>query len=267
MSGHDNEGLESGNRFISRIETEPGIENALQRSVSPPADDDDELTQQRKKIAIAQQQSERERFLKRYQLAILGYLGAFLRDQDAVDAVWDKFVDKWLDGKLGTYDPNRSFRRFLKEVLRNDVYAYWNTKRREQQRGNFRLDSAFEHEDDLDRTASEVFDCNLRDEILEQALESMDPGSPGHQLISLLTEAAISGNPLPDTEELARIFGISPDAARQRLHRSRKLYADKIIEQVVQLIHSRNLEHVRETLIDLDLLKYCKKALEQLEAE
>ncbi len=265
QNDHQEESIESTNRFISRIVTEAGIQHALERAIDPPIDTDDEATKQSKLESIARQRTERERFLKRYQVAILGYLGVYLRDADAVSDVWDKFVDKWLDGKLRGYDPNRSFRLYLKEILRNDVYSYWGSKGKEKKQGQVRLDTNYEQEDQLDRTASEAFDRNLSDEILEDALEALGPGHPNHQVLTFFKDAAIAGNAKPSYDDLSSALGKSAEATRQIVHRARKEYATKIIEQVIQLIKSRDLNLIRETLIDLKLLPYCQKALDEME--
>jgi RNA polymerase sigma factor (sigma-70 family) len=257
--------IESTHRFISRIVTEAGIQHALERAIDPPSDMDDEATKQSKLEAIARQRTERERFLKRYQVAILGYLGVYLRDADAVSDVFDKFVDKWLDGKLRGYDPTRSFRLYLKEVLRNDVYSYWSSKGKQRKQGQVRLDTNYEQEDQLDRTASELFDRNLGDEILEEALEALGPGHPNHQVLTFFKDAAIAGKEKPSYDDLSSTLGKSAQATRQVVSRARKEYAKKIIEQVIQLIKSQDLNLIRETLIDLKLLPYCQKALDEME--
>jgi RNA polymerase sigma factor (sigma-70 family) len=257
--------IQSTHRNISRIDTEAGIQYALQRAIDPPSDTDDEATKQLKMEAIARQRVERERFLKRYQVAILGYLGVYLRDADAVSEVWDKFVDKWLDGKLRGYDSNKSFRLYLKEILRNDVYSHWRTKGNERKLGNVRLDTNYEQEDHLDRTASEVFDRNLGDEILEKALEALVPGHPNHQVLTFLKNAAIEGNTKPGYDDLSSLLQKSPEATRQIVHRARKEYAKQIIEQVIELIKIRDPKLIRESLIELNLLPYCQKALDEME--
>lgn len=265
QKNNQHESVEENNRFISRIVTEVGIQHALEPAVEPPNDIDDEATKQSKLEAMAQQRTERERFLKRYQVAIIGYLGVYLGDADAVSEVWDKFIEKWLDGKLYGYDPNRSFRLYLKQILRNDVYSYWGTRSKGKQRGQVRLDTNYEQVDHLDRTASEVFDSNMGEEILEQALESLGPGSPYHQALTFLKNAEFSGEKDFSYEDLSAVLGRSVEASRQTVHRARKEYARMIIEQVVQLIKSRDLKLVRETLMDLNLLRYCQKALDEME--
>jgi hypothetical protein len=49
------------------------------------------------------------------------------------------------------------------------------------------------------------------------------------------------------------------------VHRARKEYAKQIIEQVIELIKIRDPKLIRESLIELNLLPYCQKALDEMQ--
>jgi hypothetical protein len=52
-------------------------------------------------------------------------------------------------------------------------------------------------------------------------------------------------------------------AARQLLHRARKLFADLLVEEVAHALETDATEELEQELIDLDLLSYCQAALER----
>ncbi|MEM0926632.1 MAG: hypothetical protein AAGJ83_11385, partial [Planctomycetota bacterium] len=115
---------------IDRIVSEvSGILRAIGEPIPDPDTSIDLESKQRLEEARRLQLADRERFLKRYQPAILAFLHVVLRNSDAVSVVWERFIAKWLNGKLAKYDPEvGSFRKYLKTVLRNECRAYFNEK-------------------------------------------------------------------------------------------------------------------------------------------
>jgi RNA polymerase sigma-70 factor (ECF subfamily) len=53
-------------------------------------------------------------------------------------------------------------------------------------------------------------------------------------------------------------------AARVLLHRSRDSFADMLLEEVRQSLATGDVDEIEEELIELDLLQYCKPALDKL---
>lgn len=104
---------------------------------------------------------DRERQIKRYQVACKVYLGAMLRNPEAVSTVWERNIVKWMEGKLSGYDESGSFRVYLKTVLRHEVFAYGREQKRDAKHGPVRMDSAYDHPDALEATASEAFDRGI----------------------------------------------------------------------------------------------------------
>ena len=83
-------------RILERIVTEKSaVKRALCRPVAPPSIDDDPATRQAKEEARNRQLMDRERQIKRYQVACMAYIGVMLRKTDAVTTVWERIVDKW----------------------------------------------------------------------------------------------------------------------------------------------------------------------------
>ena len=55
----------------------------------------------------------------------------------------------------------------------------------------------------------------------------------------------------------------SADAVRQALHRARAKFAALLLQEVERTLESPTRDELEEELIDLQLLPYCKKALEE----
>ena len=64
-------------------------------------------------------------------------------------------------------------------------------------------------------------------------------------------------------EHLSKKSGktISVDAAKKRLERGRELFAQTLLEQVAKLDGTDDFDRLEETLIELNLVANCKKAL------
>lgn len=265
---------------IERIPTETsGVLRAIGESIPvsdpslPPAE-----RAKHEQLRI-QQLQDRERFLKRYQVAIMSFLGAILRDRDAVTQVWEDFLDKWLSGKLQTFDPQRfeeepdsrtaSFRKYLKQVLRNDCYKHINRLKKERADGPQRLASHIDIEDELADTAEQQFDRSLRSSILAAAMEEMrHEDSIQFKIVGILTTSATKTDKPPSSRALATRLSeefpgrsFSESNVRQLKKRAKETFSTKIIEQVAQTIDSNRLSDIESSLQELELYTYCEKAL------
>lgn len=276
MSASDSSRTESvQERRLDRIATEKSaIKRALGEPIAPPEVDDDSEVRREKEEARTRQRSDRERQIKRYQVASMAYLGAMLRNTDAVTAVWERIVDKWLEGKLSSYDESRSFRTYLKTVLRNEVFAYGREQSNEAANGPMRMESGYDQPDALEATASEAFDRKLQDTIIERALESVrKEDTLYYETLKLMMNAVASERKTPKSKELAAFLSgvggttISEDNARQIKKRARQMFSRKIIEQMGLFVESQSLSKIEKALRDWNLLAYCEKALRDMRGD
>ena len=262
-------------RILERIVTEKSaVKRALCRPVAPPSIDDDPATRQAKEEARNRQLMDRERQIKRYQVACMAYIGVMLRKTDAVTTVWERIVDKWLEGKLSGYDESQSFRIYLKTVLRNEVFALSREQKREAEKGPVRMDSGYDPPDALEATASEAFDRGVQDTVIERALEAIRlEDTLYYETLKLLTGAVASDMKAPKSKEIAAFLSaidgkkISEDNARQIKKRARQAFSRKIIEQVGLFIENSDLTKVEAALRDWDLIAYCEKELRKMRGD
>lgn len=266
MSDDDKQSLR-----IDGIPTElSGVLRAIGRPVPAPRADDPPELQDRLANARVQQLHAREMFLKRYQSAIHAYIATILRQHDAVSAVWDSFVDKWLNGKLSGYEPEQGeFRKYLKTVLRNDCRAYWIQARKTDH--SQRLDTSYEDQLELQASASAAFDRELQQDILRSAQHAILAKDPRcHELIMFLSENENGGQ--TSSQQVADFLyartgkEITVSHARQLKHRAREMYTHQIIVQVSLLLDTHSLPEIEETLSDLGLLRFCRTTLQSLKS-
>ena len=51
---------------------------------------------------------------------------------------------------------------------------------------------------------------------------------------------------------------------RQTLHRAREKFADFLVQEVLQTLREPSVDQLEEELIDVDLLEFCRPALDKL---
>lgn len=264
---------------IAEIQTEYSqIVRVLAKPLPKPSDSVG--TDERRRMAEARQQQldERERFILRYYTAIRAFLGKKLGSTQKVDEVWDFFLQKFLEGQLSKYEPSvGSFRTYLKTVLRRTCYEY--ARKNAQDNGVLQMDSAMgaNLQADIeanDEIADQAFNRKLIDSIFNRSLAAIEHVDHLYFITLKLTTEAIAKDIQPPTSlELASILSaesgkaISRDNARTIKSRATKQFAKQIITEVRELIQSSNLEEVENVLVDIGILKYCKKALAKMKEE
>jgi len=247
----------------------------VQQSVSPPIPRPDpnmpaEL-QRAMEEARQQQRKAREQAIQRYQPASTAYLTAILKNSDRATEVWEGVIDKWLAGKLSGYDPQQSFRKYLKSVLRNAVFTFSRNRRQAAERAMLRLEEEYEIPDSQEAVASRAFDKRLQDDLLKHTLAVIREDNPQHfEVIQRIMQAVATNSDPPDSrtlaEVLSRISGkpVTEESARQIKSRARERFPRELIRQTQLMIASDDLDRVEETLADLEMLAYCEKTLQKM---
>ena len=267
---------------LENIPTKANIGDGLSKPIPAPTDDFDPEARKKIEEARAKQRSIREQAIKRYQVACMAYIGAMLHRSEAVTIVWERVVDKWLEGKLSGYNrvskegKTQSFRVYLKAVLRHEVFAYGREQKREAEHGPMRMDSKYDHADALETTASEAFDRGIQDTVIDRALDAVrQENTLYYETLKVLMNAVASELKAPKSKELAEFLTklsgkknsvekISVDNARTIKKRARLMFSRKIIEQVQLFIDDKDLSRVESALRDWNLIAYCEKALNEM---
>ena len=215
-------------------------------------------------------QSAQRLLLDRYGGAVRRYALAALRDEDAADEVFQEFALKFVRGDFGNANPTRGrFRAFVKTIVYRLIVDY-------QRRGKQRLREVAMHSAIADVPASgaenayEVaFRTSWRDELLacswkKLADEEERSGKPHYRVLRYRAD-----HPELRSPELAA--GLSKElgkrttagAARVLLHRAREAFAEILLEEITQSLADATLDEAEEELIELDLLEYCRPALDR----
>lgn len=215
-------------------------------------------------------QSAQKRILEIYGPSIHRYLLACMRDPHAVDEVYQEFALKLARGDFAGVDPARGrFRGFVKTILYRLIVDFHRRKGRNTAASIdvAEIDPAGQDETTVLATEEE-FHRIWRDGLLHHAWQSLkqDQEERGH-LYHALLKARVDQ---PDWTVEQVIESVRQETGKEQsagsfrvtLHRARKRFADFLVEAVASSVpHAAN--DLEEELIALDLLRYCRDALQR----
>lgn len=206
-----------------------------------------------------------ELLIRRYGGAVRKYLLAALRDPDAAEEVFQEFALALVKGELQGADREKGrFRCYVKTVLFHLVAKY------RQREGKVPLAVPGDDPALAALAASPVdtegaFLENWRQELLARAFEVLAAAHPiSHAVLRLKADNPKITAPVM-AAELRRRLGesFSGDGVRQTLHRAREKYGEALLDVVAHTLENPTRERVEEELADLNLLEYCRPALER----
>ncbi len=216
-------------------------------------------------VRLAQQQ-----LLDRYGGAIERYLIAATRDPDTAADIFQEFSLKFLSGKLRSADPDRGrFRTFLRSILFRMVADH---HRQRQRRPLKQIDDG-----DIESVAisenseeSRTFQESWRMGMLARAWDRLSQDEAGssrsdYSVLRLRTDQPELSS-LEVAEQLSQQLGrtISSGNLRVMLHRARDRFGDLLLSEVAETLESVDREAIEQELIDLQLLEYCRSALDRV---
>jgi len=214
-----------------------------------------------------------QKLLERYGPAIRRYLLGAVHDADAAEDLLQEFAYRLLHGDLRGIDPQRGrFRDFVKGVLFHLVADYHKKRQKlPRQLPAEHPEPAVSCEPDAEQ--EQAFLTSWRDELLARtwtALAAADEAK-GQSFHAVLRFRAQHLELRADemAEQLSRTLGKPLTAAgvRKTLERARIRFADLMLDEIAQTLSNPTLENLEEELIDLNLLEYCRPALERRRGE
>lgn len=213
--------------------------------------------------------SAREELMKLYGGAVYRYLLRLVRDPSVADDLGQEFAVRFLRGDFRNVHPERGrFRNFVKSAVLNLVADHY--RRRKAQPQHHALQS---HEAVASAESTAEFDREFVDiwrrELLTRAWEALarqesNSDQPFHTVLRFRAD-----HPQLKSAEMAeKLSGrlgraVTDNWVRQILYRARNLFADLLLDDVVQSLASPSPEDLEEELIELGLLEYCRPALER----
>jgi RNA polymerase sigma-70 factor (ECF subfamily) len=202
----------------------------------------------------------RNRLMLRYHGAVYRYLLGAVRDADIAGDLCQEFAVRFLRGDFRRAAPDRGrFRDYVKIALVNMVNDHH--RARQAAPKGLALDAAAPAEGDV----GEDFEGGWRAELLEQTWRALAKENPTfHATLQLRTEEP----DLPSgdmAERLTKQLGrpISPENVRKTIQRAHAKFADLMLELVAESLDDPTPQSLEEELKALDLLRYCRSALER----
>jgi RNA polymerase sigma-70 factor (ECF subfamily) len=209
--------------------------------------------------------------LDRYGGAVRRYALAALRDEDAADEVFQEFALKFVRGDFGQVDPERGrFRAFVKTVVYRLIVDHQRRQKKRQQESplhsNLPEPAAGSEETPGDDTA---FHRSWRDELLARCWQKLaddekQSGKPHHTVLRYRVDHPNERSP-ELAAGLSAMLGkpVNAGAVRVLLHRARDAFAELLLDEVVNSLAEESIGDAEEELIELDLLEYCRPALDR----
>jgi RNA polymerase sigma-70 factor (ECF subfamily) len=196
---------------------------------------------------------------------------ASLRDEDAADEVCQEFALRFVRGDFGNADPERGrFRAFVKTVVYRLIVDYQRKAKKRSGEHALHSNVAEEMAESGDAPDEEaLFRVSWRDELLARcwqklAEDEQKTGKPHNTVLRFRVN-----HPEYHSPELAaglsELLGkpVNAGAARVLLHRARDAFAELLLDEVVQSLADGSLDEAEEELIELDLLEYCRPAIDR----
>jgi RNA polymerase sigma-70 factor (ECF subfamily) len=216
-------------------------------------------------------QAAQQTLLDRYGGAVRRYALAALRDEDAADEVCQEFALRFVRGDFGNADPERGrFRAFVKTIVYRLIVDYQRRQKKRSREGPMHSNLAEPAANDNELAGDDsVFQTSWRDELLARCWQKLSEeeqrtGKPHHTVLRYRVD-----HPELHSPELAAGLSeklgkpVNAGAARVLLHRARDGFAELLLDEVVQSLAGESLDEAEEELIELDLLEYCRPALDR----
>jgi RNA polymerase sigma-70 factor (ECF subfamily) len=216
-------------------------------------------------------QAAQQSLLDRYGGAVRRYALAALRDEDAANEVWQEFALRFVRGDFAGADPERGrFRAFVKTIVYRLIVDHQRRCKRLYREGPMHSNMA-EPEAERDEPADDdaMFQASWRDELLARSWQRLQEdearsGKPHYTVLRYRVDHCDLHSPelAAGLAELLR-KPVNAGAARVLLHRAREVFAELMLDEVVQSLADDSLDAAEEELIELDLLAYCRPALDR----
>ncbi len=207
-----------------------------------------------------------ERLLQRYQGAVHAYLLGAVRRGDVADQLFQEFALRVVRGDFSRAKPEKGrFRDYLRSSLIHLVTDYHRERNAWPRRlsANSPQPTALSADD-----STPDFAQHWREEMLERTWGALAEAQPTYHAV-LLFRVHNPDVPSPRmAEELALQLGkpLAADAVRKNLQRAHAKFAELLLDEVAASLAEPTLEELENELRELDLLRYCRPALENRKA-
>ena len=229
------------------------------------------LFQAHRRSEDAAETAARQQLLLRYYGAVYRYLLGTVRDVAAAEELSQEFAVRFLRGDFHRANPDKGrFRDFVKTSLRRLALDYW---KKQANRRAVPLDPSEELAGPVEDASAtdQPFLDEWRDELLARVWEALEEvqqrtGQPYCTLLRWKTERP-QGRSVEFAARLGDLLGKSytETAVRKLLQRAREDFGDLLLEEVSRSLETTEPDRIEQELIELQLLDYCRPALDRRE--
>ncbi len=214
---------------------------------------------------VKKAQAARFELLHRYRGAVYRYLLAVVRNPDVAEELSQQFAVKFLKGEFHKADPGRGrFRDYVKTALVNLVRRHY----KDQANAPGPLpdevkDSAWDPP--TDEQVETEFVRQWRTEVMDQTWNALSEERPVyHDLLRLrVDEPNLTSREIAERYTAQFSKPMTPANVRKTLERAHAKFADLLIREIALSLEQPSREWIRTELKELDLLKYCRSAIER----
>lgn len=210
----------------------------------------------------------RNAFVLRYSAPIRGYIFSIVRDDHVADELAQDAMIRMLNGDFSGADPNRGrFRDLLKTSLRNMVKNHW---KRSNRRVAASLDFDIAADSDDETASDDPWMNQWRSHLLDLAWSEIErierEESSGFPYSTLKIKV---DNPDANSSKLASLLGekigqkVTADSFRQKLKRARKLFFDRLIDEIRDGLDDPSTERIHDELIVLGIYGWLKNHVDK----
>lgn len=200
--------------------------------------------------------------LERYGRAVFRYLLGAVRDAQVAEDLAQEFALRFLRGDFRRAAPERGrFRNYLKTSLVHLVTDY----HRQRQAAPVHLNPEGPDPAAPLEASEQDFAASWREEVLEQTWQALGNFNPTYRaaLFLRIQEPDLTSNEM--AEKLTAQLGkpISAALVRKALQRAHEKFADLLLDEVAASLEDTTAGELENELRELDLLRYCRSALER----
>jgi RNA polymerase sigma factor (sigma-70 family) len=213
--------------------------------------------------------------LDRYGGAVRRYALAALRDEDAADEVYQEFALRLMSGRLADADPERGhFRAFVKSIVYRLIVDHQRRMKKQLRVSPIQSNVADPSTDDeYLMSADAVFQTSWRQDLMNSCWKKLadqeaNAGQPHYTVLLCNVDHPDARSPqLAEIVSQKLVKPVNAGSVRVLLHRARAAFAELLLAEVMRSIEHGSLDDAEQELIELDLLKYCRPALERRRAK
>lgn len=207
--------------------------------------------------------SARHALLQRYHPVVYRYILGAVRDPEVAEELCQEFALRLVRGDFHRADPDRGrFRDYLKKALIHLVTDY---QRQQQHWPRQMAENAPEPAAAMPPDSEQDYLHNWREEILNRTWQSLASDNTAYYQVLFFR---IENPDLSSSEAAEQLSArlekpVTSDWVRKNAERAQKKFADLLLDEVSGLLETPTLEDLENELRELDLLRFCRSALQR----